>query len=163
MGYTTRSILTQLRTGVRPITKDLRDADARPSFYTPCCPNLTPSQGHTKEILRRRLLAKSLESHDPTKKTVTKTKKNTRLLLIAVGLCLLVETQAMHEEKVNEDGPKPAWTMAMQGKAKKVGCPGHHDLKQFPCPNKKSKCDICRKMVKKGHTIHNCKKCNWDA
>merc|ERR1711964_439348 len=43
-------------TGDHPMTKDLRDEDARPSSYTPCCPNLNPSleTAHSPAHRRRR-------------------------------------------------------------------------------------------------------------
>merc|ERR1711964_337115 len=63
---TTMSNHTQLRTGARPMMKDSRDEDARPSSYTPCCPNLTTSRGCTKEILGHRLMAKSIGSQGRT-------------------------------------------------------------------------------------------------
>jgi len=47
---------THFPTGDLPMTKDLRDEDARPSSYTPCCPNLNPSleTAHSPTHRRRR-------------------------------------------------------------------------------------------------------------
>merc|ERR1711964_194794 len=71
-----------------------RREDARPSQTTSCSPNLKAAQVHSQEKLGHRLLPKSLESQSSVKKTLNKPKINKPLLLIAIGLCLLVETHA---------------------------------------------------------------------
>merc|ERR1711964_646783 len=112
----TMSIHTQLRTGARPMTKDLRDEYARPSSYTPRCPNLTPSRGRTEEILGHRLMTESIESQGRTEgmylhltakssiiksqghpkeisttRALLRARPESHLHLLLIALCLLLE------------------------------------------------------------------------